>query len=451
MSERKNPKNQTGQKWILLSCLAIVVVLGGTLLQPRSLAKLAPEKSKVKRLAVNERTADSLNPSILESQLVALSDLVDEKDLVIEDLKQALVGKGSSHLDLRESEDRFVVLQKEIDDYKNLLTVTKDEQLLLAKEVDRLQEERGETLFKLAELEDALRDRSTELTNLTVRLKEIEQERDDLKQTFEKSTALNEYSEIMNEIAVSKEGESRLRKALEDSVSSLTEASKQIEAMNSELSSLRTERLSILGALDESQDRVARLEKKMREEEAILRASAHNERIQKESALGELTRQNNRLVVAEDSLRSLELRLSTERDKSEELASAQSRIEEETRLRQAKEEVIAKMQSRSDAQKNDYLTIEKTQTALAEELKQMQTAYAQLMDELSKRGPQPGFTASPPASQRKEHIVQTGETLMQISQKYYGTTRKWRQILEANKEAIPNENFISPGVAILIP
>jgi len=51
----------------------------------------------------------------------------------------------------------------------------------------------------------------------------------------------------------------------------------------------------------------------------------------------------------------------------------------------------------------------------------------------------------------QQHIVAEGETLMHISKKYYGTTRKWKRILEANRDVIQDENKIRPGTELMIP
>jgi nucleoid-associated protein YgaU len=69
--------------------------------------------------------------------------------------------------------------------------------------------------------------------------------------------------------------------------------------------------------------------------------------------------------------------------------------------------------------------------------------------------PQVQKSAQPDEPQRKPakiHTVQSGETLSHISQKYYGTTSKWRLILEANQELLNNNpNLLHPGMKLTIP
>lgn len=49
------------------------------------------------------------------------------------------------------------------------------------------------------------------------------------------------------------------------------------------------------------------------------------------------------------------------------------------------------------------------------------------------------------------HIVRKDETLSAISQQYYGSPTKWRQILQANEQAIKDANRIQPGTKLIIP
>ncbi len=49
------------------------------------------------------------------------------------------------------------------------------------------------------------------------------------------------------------------------------------------------------------------------------------------------------------------------------------------------------------------------------------------------------------------HNVTRGETLSEISQQYYGTSRKWRDILEANKDILESPERLRPDMSLLIP
>ncbi len=49
------------------------------------------------------------------------------------------------------------------------------------------------------------------------------------------------------------------------------------------------------------------------------------------------------------------------------------------------------------------------------------------------------------------HIVQSGDTLSGISQKYYGTANKWPNILEANRNVLKDPNKLQLGMKLIIP
>lgn len=52
---------------------------------------------------------------------------------------------------------------------------------------------------------------------------------------------------------------------------------------------------------------------------------------------------------------------------------------------------------------------------------------------------------------QKFHIVLKGQTLSEISNKYYGSARKWPKILEANRNTIKDPDKLIPGTKLIIP
>lgn len=51
----------------------------------------------------------------------------------------------------------------------------------------------------------------------------------------------------------------------------------------------------------------------------------------------------------------------------------------------------------------------------------------------------------------KKYTVRKGDTLQKISKKFYGTTKRWREIYEANKRKLKTPHSIYPGQIINIP
>ena len=52
---------------------------------------------------------------------------------------------------------------------------------------------------------------------------------------------------------------------------------------------------------------------------------------------------------------------------------------------------------------------------------------------------------------QKFHIVREGETLSEISRKYYDSANKWQKILDGNRNVIKDVNKLKPGTKLIIP
>ncbi len=52
---------------------------------------------------------------------------------------------------------------------------------------------------------------------------------------------------------------------------------------------------------------------------------------------------------------------------------------------------------------------------------------------------------------KRFHIISDGETLSEISRKYYDSARKWQKILDANRDVIKDIGKLKPGTKIIIP
>ncbi len=56
-----------------------------------------------------------------------------------------------------------------------------------------------------------------------------------------------------------------------------------------------------------------------------------------------------------------------------------------------------------------------------------------------------------PAAPCEDYKVQRGDTLQKISEKFFGTTKKWRKIFDANKDKLKAPDRIYPGQTICVP
>lgn len=68
----------------------------------------------------------------------------------------------------------------------------------------------------------------------------------------------------------------------------------------------------------------------------------------------------------------------------------------------------------------------------------------------------PGYAGSEPmasdiGSEKQYYVVQNGDTLQKISEKFFGTTKKWKRIYNANKHVLKSPDRIRPGQKLVIP
>jgi len=62
-------------------------------------------------------------------------------------------------------------------------------------------------------------------------------------------------------------------------------------------------------------------------------------------------------------------------------------------------------------------------------------------------------TISEPAKETRmeKYTVQKNDTLQKISQRFYGTTKKWKKIYDANRDTLKSPDKLYPGKTINIP
>ena len=85
------------------------------------------------------------------------------------------------------------------------------------------------------------------------------------------------------------------------------------------------------------------------------------------------------------------------------------------------------------------------------------------MEDPKKPKPRPDFSdvqsggsstarpAPPPPKAEQIYTVADGDNLSKIAKKFYGDSKQWRRIFEANKDKIENPDLIYPGQELKIP
>lgn len=62
-----------------------------------------------------------------------------------------------------------------------------------------------------------------------------------------------------------------------------------------------------------------------------------------------------------------------------------------------------------------------------------------------------GAIAAIKQEESRTYVVEKGDTLQKISEKMYGTTKRWKKIYEANKDALKSPDMIKVGQRLVIP
>ena len=82
---------------------------------------------------------------------------------------------------------------------------------------------------------------------------------------------------------------------------------------------------------------------------------------------------------------------------------------------------------------------------------QPQVVFQQAPGKKGKYSKEKGAGALIAKEEPKTYVVKKGDTLQKISDKMYGTTKRWKEIYEANKATLKSPDIITPGQEITIP
>jgi len=206
------------------------------------------------------------------------------------------------------------------------------------------------------------------------------------------------------------------------------------------------------------------LAKKFEEEIFLVKKLQENEK--KEKAIETLGNDKTKLASEQQNLK-------------KELAELQEKYNREYQIRIAQEALFGQLSETLQSQKESLKALEEARVKLTEELASANQDYVQHLKEVanvSKSSSMPIASISPatvtsqisapaakptPTSElgtkmanqglQRAHIVGKGDTLSGISMQYYGTSKRWNEIYEANKEIIPNKNSIKAGTKLVIP
>jgi nucleoid-associated protein YgaU len=151
--------------------------------------------------------------------------------------------------------------------------------------------------------------------------------------------------------------------------------------------------------------------------------------------------------------------------KAEDSAAELSRIRGELASTKAQ---LADAVQRADSARTatgDTAALQRQVTDLSDRLAGSLRSYAVLQQEnasLRRSSPQrpsavaaarpaPAPAPAPTPVPVRTHVVVDGDTLTKISREYYGTSARWPEIYQANRDVMPNESSLSVGAVLRIP
>lgn len=113
-----------------------------------------------------------------------------------------------------------------------------------------------------------------------------------------------------------------------------------------------------------------------------------------------------------------------------------------------------------DGALNESLSIDGRETAsqplsnlkslIEQELQESPSVIAEV-EETTPAKTQPKKPSQKVESGKQSYTVQKGDTLTKIAQKFYGSQKKWKRIVDANKDKLGQNQVLKAGMTLVIP
>lgn len=418
---------------------------------------------------------------LVQTELLSLKAQMNERIEEIEDERDSALAK------LKETQDELDELDILVGTLHGELNDERDQKEKLNAEIASLHQETEEALVQLEEFEIVksdleekeiqLQDSEDELVaarntinGLNQRLKQKDEMFSaNLQIEEEKKQQLREHlSDLEHELAILRDEVGKIpalqeqiklqhqefdvvQNDLEKSDESLRILQNDYSDVKAAYAAIEQEKQTLLKALEENAGTIEELERQFQQQNRKWLAEVQNEREKQSELTKRMQSAEERNQQLQARVDGLQTELKIQNEKVNDLLVFERKFEEERKKRMIKEQVLKQLQAHLQHQKRSLSEIETHRQTLNQELEETQQSYSQLAKELAKRKPAPGIVENVVINEPQQHIVRNGETLMHISKHYYGTTKKWRRILEANRETISDENQIRPGTLLAIP
>ncbi len=391
--ETRSRKNL--RRIVFISCVAIVAILIALLFQGTHSERPAAGKEEI-RQTYNDGT-------------IQLIHLLEEK--LAEATTQA-------------NDHTAIELERQVEDLKDILASRDEEREEFENKIQELDEELETTKKMYADLKQI----NLPVVELKTKLEEAQK-------------ALTKKDEILH---ANMEIEELRKQEMQDRIASLV---KELESAVR----YKEENENLVAALEENADTIESLQRKVDQKDEMFQRNLALEEKNKQALRDEIASLKKNDEAFKLQLESLQNEIHDKNEIIKTLAAFEDRYKEEKKKRLIKEQVVDQLQAALNEQRDSLAKMEKARQDLSYQLNQTQQTYSELMGHMASRKQTPEFSAVPADVEYRTHIVQQGETLMKISEKYYGTARKWKRILEANHDFINDQNRIKPGTILTIP
>ncbi len=400
MQDSQNTQSRKNfRRIVFISCLAIVAILVALLIQGTQGEKPQETQEETFHSDAEKQSGGAL-------QLIHLLDaqLVDAE--------------------MRASDHTALELERQLEDLKDILASRNEDKVSYESKIQELTDELEKSKRGYA----ALKKLNQPVIELKAKLEEAK------KSLIKKDEMLQANMEI----------EEKRKQEFLDQITSLK---KEVDS----LAHFKEENHTLLSALEENADTIELLEKKVAQKTEMLQSSMSLEEKNKQGLRDEIAALTKSGELAKSQINSLQTEVHDKNEIIKTLVAFEDKYKEEKKRRIIKEQIVDQLQAALNEQKDSLQKMESSRQDLTKQLKQTQQTYSELIGQMGSRKQTPDFSAEVMDIEPRVHLVQQGETLMKISEKYYGTTRKWKRILEANHAAIADENKIQPGTVLTIP
>lgn len=395
----------------------------------------------------------------LVKEIDAQSALLEEQGELNDGLEEKLALTEKERLELQ---TELSNLQSEKTEYLQTLQQQEEElqsyTMAMEKQTsawDKLKNDHRQLIASLEEKEKDLLVRTEENDLLNERLKKFSSQVETFKdQAEERDRTEQKHLETIAVLTHSLEQERNVQASLEENVKGLTAKTADMEmhaaALKRQIENLENEKAKSL------------------QERENLKVQVNN--LHKEKNNGEIFAKGKtqELQTLQARMNSLEQSYAQkEEDYKKQIVQLKDNVTEENKRYTDQKRRFDDLAQTLKAQKKMLQTIEQSRTELATELDNIRESYRDLLYDVANKPATATASAvrkSPVAAAEdlnekslermmsaRTHIVSRGETLSDISMQYYGTSRRWQEIYEANRQQIPNQNVIKPGIKLIIP